>query len=235
MISRTESELGLRQGQALPSGATQVEWAGAVYAPTDGTYGFVQESSCQAKVWIDARPLVSDREPRVTRTLAQGLHQLTVEATLSGSPTLRLRWKPPGEKLQSMPTALLFRRSEIHGLLAEYQVEGQTLRRIEPYPYYAFLPGAFAHPFRVHWRGQLHVPAPGGYRLTLFTNGRKTVALNGQSWHAAQPLPAGVYDLDMRIADIRGAARVLLYWQRGTAARQLIPPEAFTPPAQADR
>ncbi len=235
--SRVQTQLRLDAAPPLPNAAraVQVRWSGALYAPVDGSYEFTIESAGQAGLWIDEAQVLSAARPRAMRALAEGLHTLRGEAAVVGMPILRLQWKPPGEEVAEIPPTRLFRDARVHGLLAEYTIQARTVRRVEPYPYYNFFPETFAEPFAVRWSGRLQVPEPGGYRFYAAFKGAGTVTIDGVPWRSESRLPAGVHELEISISQERGAAHLELFWDSGNGARDLIPPEAFTPALEADR
>jgi 4-amino-4-deoxy-L-arabinose transferase-like glycosyltransferase len=231
--TRVVPALHLESRDGVPSGPiapTQVKCAGALYAPLDGGYQFKLTSAAAARVWIDDRLVVSDAASAAGVELAQGLHRIAVDANITESYTLHLLWQPPGAPMSEIPRAFLFRNADVHGLLALYDFGGRQLRRVEPYPYYAFFSDTFSEPFSADWRARLHVPPPGNYRLEVASTGATTVSIDERPLDAATPLPAGDYDLTIHASGIHGAARLQIFWQRGDQARDLVPPEAFTPP-----
>jgi Dolichyl-phosphate-mannose-protein mannosyltransferase len=235
LTTRIDQRLRIEGLAQLPSGPvapTQVTWTGAVYAPIDGVYQFELESTADAQLWIDEHLVVARNENAGAASLPQGLHRITAAARIGGTPVFQLRWQPPGAMLSEIPPELLFRNDDIHGLLAEYELGDHRLRRVEPYPYYAFFRETFDKPFAAHWRGQLHIPPPGGYRLNVSSNGEATLAADGHPLQADTRLRAGTHELTMDIADLSGAARLEVFWQRGDTDRRLIPPSAFTPPVE---
>ena len=208
---------------AGPAAATQVKWSGAVFAPVDGVFQFKLQSAADAHLWIDDHLVVShDANPAAT-PLAQGLHRIAAEAMLADSRAFHVEWQPPGQAMGEIPPSLLFRSSEIHGLLAEYEVGSRKVRRVEPYPYYDFFRETFNEPFAAQWRGRLHIPAPGGYRLDVSSSGQTTIAVDGQPVHGDTPLPAGDHDFAMHITGLRGAARLQAFWQQGEARARVGP------------
>ena len=155
----------------------------------------------------------------------QAVDQREIEA-----PFFRLQWQQPGDTMTDIPPALLFRDGNIHGLLAEYHVGQRTLRRVEPYPYYGFFQETFAEPYSMHWRGHPNVPNPGGYRLEVVSKGAVATSIDGHALAAGTALSSGDHELLVNITDVHGAAQLQLFWQRGDASREFIPPSAFTPP-----
>src|SRR5207249_2325208 len=79
LTTRVEPQLLLQNRQELPSAASdsaEVRWAGALYAPSDGAYGFVLTAAGRARVWLDGQLVVSNDAADATRELAQGLHRI---------------------------------------------------------------------------------------------------------------------------------------------------------------
>jgi hypothetical protein len=54
--------------------------------------------------------------------------------------------------------------------------------------------------------------------------------VDGQRLRADTSLPAGDHDFDMHITSLRDTAHLQVAWQAGEAPRELVPPQAFTPP-----
>lgn len=141
---------------------------------------------------------------------------------------------PPAAVFFALPCAMAESMASVpyrHGLVAEYRTGSGLVRRTEPYPYYAFFPPTFPRPFTVRWRGRLRVPDDGSYRLEVVTNGRPTLRIDRQVWSPERELGAGSHALDLEIAEVPAVARLELYWQGPGKPRQLVPPEAFTPPS----
>lgn len=230
ILTRVDGQLQLDDPDALPAGTAVVKWCGAVYARSDGAYRFMIESGGEAQVWLDGRQIISRTQGEAQQPLAQGLHRISAEAIVSAPPVLRVLWQAPRGDLETLPPALLFRDAEVHGLLAEYTTGSRTLRRVEPYPYYGFFPHTFEGVYVVRWRGQLRVPAPGGYRLQVGANARVGLTIDGRRAGAAQALAAGVHDFEMETSPLYGALRLRLFWEPGDGTPELIPPQAFTPP-----
>ena len=229
LATRVDSQF--RVGDAPPGATapTQVKWSGALFAPVDGDFQFKLEAT-DARLWIDDHLIVSHVASATVAPLAQGLHRIAAEAMIADGHPFHVEWQPPGGAMSEIPPSLLFRSSEIHGLLAEYDLGTQRLRRIEPYPYYGFFRETFNEPFTAQWRGRLHVPAPGGYRLDVSSNGHTTATVDGQPLRTDRPLSAGDHAFAMHLTGLHGAAHLQVSWQLGGAPRELAPPQAFTPP-----
>jgi hypothetical protein len=223
---RIDGAADMPPGPATPA---EVKWSGALYAPVDGTYQFELEAAAEARVWMDERLVLSQVAHAATLALAQGLHRIAAEAIVTGTPAFHLRWQPPDGAMGEIPAELLFRRSDIHGLLATYDLGERTVHRIEPYPYYDFFQKTFPEPFASHWRGRLHVPMP-GRQLDVSSNGTTSITIDGQPMPAGSTLSAGDHDLAIDITDVQGAFRLQVLWEQPRGGRQPIPPTALTPP-----
>jgi dolichyl-phosphate-mannose-protein mannosyltransferase len=233
IASRIDPQVQVQEPRDLPHGAvpvTRAQWLGALDVPTEGTYKFTLQSGAAARVWIDGEPIVAHESAEGTAALAQGLHRITAEATVGDLPVLRLQWQPPGESMHDIPASALFRNADVHGLLAEYQFVGRTLHRIEPYPYYWFYPPPFDETFSVQWRGTLRVPAPGGFQLEVLANPPSGLVIDGGAWSREQPLAVGAHRLEIVTRNAH-TMHLQLLWIRPGGIRELILPDAFSPPS----
>jgi hypothetical protein len=215
------------EGQQPP---TRAQWSGSVYVPSHGEYQIELLTNGSGVVRIDGVPGVSSVHRQGSLTMAQGLHALSAEAGLPEEPEFELRWAPRGQSMQIIPASFFFRDPTVHGLLAEYVRGERTLQRIEPFPYYQFFPATFSGPFSVRWRGRIDVPEPGGYRLDVAAQGAADIRVDEHPWRASERLGAGTHEIEMVLKDISGAARLMLNWTRPNGQRQLVPPQAFSPP-----
>jgi hypothetical protein len=118
-------------------------------------------------------------------------------------------------------------------MLAEYARGRQTLQRIEPFPYYQFFPSTFSGPFSLRWRGRIDVPEPGGYRLDVSAQNAAEIRVDEHAWRASERLAAGQHEVEMMLTNISGGARLMLNWTGPNGQRQLVPPQAFSPPRVA--
>jgi hypothetical protein len=234
--SRIDRQLLIQEQRDLPAETvpvTRVQWFGALEIPTEGSYAFALQSGAAAQVWIDGRQVVSHDAPEGAAVLAQGLHRITAEAAFAQLPVLRLQWRSPGGNLEDVPPEVLLRNADVHGLLAEYEFLGRKIHRIEPYPYYSFFPPPFSDPFTVRWRGALRVPLPGRYRLEVAANPPSTVNIDWHVWSPGQLLSAGMHSLELVMPNVRGGFHLELFWSYPDGTRELIPPDAFSPPLDA--
>ncbi len=215
----------------LPHGlvaAHTVRWSGALVAPQDGSYRLALDSSAPARVWVDGLEAVSSERPGAAQELAAGPHLFAVEATVADPPALRVRWEPPGGATEEIPPAQLF--DIANGMLAEYTVGGRTLRRLEPYPFFAFFPAVFREPATVRWSGRLQVPPPHHYQLTTRTNGAARLAIDGRPWPSEAKLAPGTHTLEIELRNLPVSPRFALEWQATGRPAEAVPPTALSPP-----
>jgi hypothetical protein len=122
-------------------------------------------------------------------------------------------------------------RAREYGMTAEYTVSGRTTSRTEPFPLYAFFVPVLDRPFDLTLKGSIQIPAPGGYQLLPRAQGRLTVRAGGLRTGPRPVLSSGSHDLELRIADSPPAPRLKVFWRRPDGVRELVPPDAFSPPA----
>lgn len=97
-----------------PGSSFSVEWEGCIRIPQSGTYTFETYSWDSSRVYLDGQLVVDNehqgRDVRASGSidLDQGQHDLRVQGEfLSGWRLLELRWAPPGEGLQLVPSKVL--------------------------------------------------------------------------------------------------------------------------------
>jgi hypothetical protein len=95
-------------------------------------------------------------------------------------------------------------------------------------------------PFTARWSGQLVVPTAGQYRLELFTDGRASLQLGGETLVSgsadARPrslattvrLSPGSYPIAVEYGYVRGPGVLILRWQPPGGQRAAIPPSALS-------
>ena len=81
------------------------------------------------------------------------------------------------------------------------------------------------------WRGQLTVPEPGGYRVEADSTAPVTIHVDGRFLERGDRLAAGTHDLLVQTHRMSPRFRLVLYWSAADEPRQVIPREAFSPPA----
>jgi len=229
---RLDPNLDFESGAAPTGFAGPVagHWTGALDAPRDGLYELALRSTDEAGISIGGRRILTHDHAESLEPLPEGLQPFAADAVVSPTSSLRLLWGgAPGQAPVPVPPGNFFRFDHVFGLRAEYDVAGRQLARIEPFPYYFFFAPTFDHPFAVHWRGSLRVPAD-GYRLDWAANGQPVLTIDGRQMFHAGPVAAGEHQFDLLIRGVPPVAHLQLYWIPPNGERELIPPQAFTPP-----
>ncbi len=193
-----------------------------------------------------------DGAAEVRGDLALGLHDLIVEAQVTGPGEVRLRALTPEGTWQNIPRNALFRLPiGAHGLTGTYYTIADTSRPLDPSgppverrvdPYVSFRyhvsPIAVGGPFLVVWTGRVTVP-PGGYRLALDVSDEAVLLVDGQPYvsdagdlgvvQGTTGLAPGVHQIELRYAAYTGAVHVLLYWLLPDQPPVIVPFQNLAP------
>ncbi|MEO8602279.1 MAG: glycosyltransferase family 39 protein [bacterium] len=131
----------------------------------------------------------------------------------------------------AVPRAALEQPQEVPaiGLDADYTIGDRTLRRREPYPFYAFLPPTFREPFSVRMSGRLTVPPPGGVRLDIEASGAAIATVDGRTLAPLDTLATGTHDFALRIGPGPERLQLRISWTPAVGPRTTVPPRAFSP------
>ncbi len=218
----------------------EVQWEGALLAPTYGSYGF--ELVGGGEVWLDGRHL---RDKAVL--LAEGLHALRIHSWVEGPGKTRLLWRPPGEEgLTVVPEDALYAPPvTANGLLAHYFPNDgwrgpPAFVRVEPLVsyYFHFIP--LPRPYTVKWEGYLDIPTSGRYRLGteclsaswLYIDGKLLVENTRPNCYREGEieLTAGRHRIELRFLDAGNHSHIYLYWTPPGDGRRIVPPERLLPP-----
>jgi hypothetical protein len=213
--------------ETSPAGVAR--WSGLLAIQRRGSYGLRLRSNGPSRLRLDRVEIATDQQPEATWPLLPGLHLFAIEAAVPATSTLRFDWKPPGEDWQEVP-AESFIRLVGPGLLASYEARGTKERRFEPYPFFAFFPETFAHPFSARWFGKLRVPSSGRHTLRVVTNGQPRVLIDGKDLDSRAVATPGEHDLVLHIRAATQRARLILEWRKPDGVIEPIPPDAFAPP-----
>jgi 4-amino-4-deoxy-L-arabinose transferase-like glycosyltransferase len=141
--------------------------------------------------------------------------------------------EPPIASFLPVPRSILelaLAAPQATGLLATFDFGDRHLTRVEPFPYYAFFPPTFPGTFKSEWRGTIHVPEPGGYRLIVECNGPAVAEVDGVRVVSDSLLAAGAHDFLLRVGSVAERLRLAIYWQRSGGLLELVPPAAWTLP-----
>lgn len=202
-LVRTEPTLETDWSTGAPLAMPFVaEWSGVVFAPRYGDYQIVMQSPGRATVWLDDRTILENQgEQSVTLTVAQGTHDLRVQA--EGGPGLvRLQWLIPSANelvrpmeentspsvLETIGSKWLYRTPPVmdNGLLGTYY-ENDTwsgapaFERVDPFinTYFHIIPLP-QRPYSINWDGEIDAPVDGEYGFSLNVNGSAQLLIDGQ-------------------------------------------------------
>jgi len=85
-----------------------IRWQGLLRAPVAGTYGFSIDASGETLFTLDGQALETHPDTLATRSLAAGLHPVTLDYRLgSGEARIVLSWQPPGRALEPIGESFL--------------------------------------------------------------------------------------------------------------------------------
>ena len=235
-----------------------VRWTGRVLADRAETYRFYTQTDDGARLWIDEVPLVDDWtdhgvvENSGTIALSAGRHDLRMEFyDNAGAALARLLWSSPNTPKTVVPADHLSQPQT--GLRGEYYA-GITLAgpaRIRPDSTVNFNWGTgFADPnvgaelISVRWTGRVTPKYSQTYRFYTNCDDGSRLWVNNtllvDNWVDQGPtersgtitLTAAVpYDLRLEYYNRGGGALAQLLWSSPSQTKQIIPPQAITPPA----
>ena len=115
------------------------------------------------------------------------------------------------------------------GLIADYDIAGRHVRRVEPYPFYDMLTPTFPGPFRVRMHGGLTVPPPGDATLSIDATVGADAAIDGHAMGARDVLSAGRHDFALAVGSVDQRLVLQIWWTLADGRRELVPPRAFSP------
>ena len=178
--------------------------------------------------------------------LAQGAHQIDIEADIRENGRAQLYWQPL-DKASAEPVEEydLFSSASVYwGLRASYysnvDLQGlPVLERLDPFVAFRYggdLP--VSGPFGVRWNGRLLAPTSGPYAIRLSTVGDGRLMIDGreiltstQNSTGTQeiPLQAGPHDIEVIFTNSIGSAQIFLAWLPPGGDWANIPSQYFSP------
>jgi hypothetical protein len=220
------------------------EWNGILYIPRYGQYNLSVEVPGPVELTLDGKTHQAEGNLSLTPDLAQGNHDMRLQAT-GGHGQVRLWWQPPTQEREIVPTWALY-ASPIsrHGLLGKYYPNSDwsgtpAMARIDPFLDIYFHLTPLPRPYSVEWSGWLDVPEEGAYFLGLRAVDQAQLYLDGQLvidatlpdeyTQALLGLKAGLHDLRITYQDLTGHSRIHLYWTRPGGEREIIPATYLVP------
>ncbi len=252
-LVRREASLAFDWRAATPVPVPfMARWATTLKVTTGLDRGLRAEAPGHVRLVMDQVVVAEgDGGAEVRGDLALGLHDLTIEAQVTGPGEVRLLALTTDGAWQSVPPQALFRLPiGAHGLTGTYYTiadisaplnpSGPPVeRRVDPYVSYRYHVSPISQwPFMVVWTGKLTVPAPGGYRLALDNLDDATLLVDGQPYldnagnvgllEGTTELAAGVHEIELRYAAYTGSSHVLFYWVPPDQPPVIVPFENLT-------
>lgn len=226
-----------------------VEWQGSLLVPQYGPYVLSLEASGRAALYLDSRLLLESQggSAQTNQTLAKGLHAIRIRCLVTApGGRVNLAWTPPGGKKETIPQNLFRADPVVNGLLASYYPNDRwsgtpTYAQVVPLLAYDNWGESVPKPSTVEWRGWLLAPRSGRYALSLETDDRAQLELDGQvlldykgdkgsqSLNAEATLTEGPHELRVRYFERRDFFRLRLWWTSPGGKREIVPPGALSP------
>lgn len=240
-----------------------IHWQGSLYAPTYGAYTLeLSSADAQGKpapvaLYLDGQPWFKLDATQTTTTtklvFAQGWHHISLRAALpNASQRISLKWRVPGQKLDSIPAADLYNgplSDQQYGLTGEYSPAGQAVaaRRVDPFIGFMNTQKLVnaSGPFDIAWKGNILIPVQDTYNFSITCVGPVTLKIDGQTVISggpssgseqsvagqAIPLTPGPHRIELDYHWQQDFGSLKLYWSYpslGTSGG-LVPPTALQP------
>jgi len=231
-----------------------MRWSAGVRVPRYGNYTFAA-AGADATLIIDGIPVVREGQPRrATVALPAGMHAVELTATVTASVHAPLQWseapvaanaaplRPIAEHDLYAPQARpdgLFGRVDVDGEPWERRIDG-TLATCCLYDD-ATGPG---HLVTARWRGTLVAPRSGTYAMSVFSQGRLELRIDGalvlrspsdgDAVTQAHPrLEQGAHRVGVTYRMSRSPGGIEWTWTPPGGRPSIVPPSALRPPRAA--
>jgi hypothetical protein len=242
------ADLDWRAGVAAVSPPFSAEWRGALLAPDFGPYLLAVQSPGSLSLYVDGTLVAQSPggSAQASLDLAKGAHSLSLRCVVpSAGGLVSLSWTPPGGRSQPVPESAVRADPAINGLLATYFANDQwagtpKYSQLVPLLAYQNWGEVAPRPSTVDWHGWLRAPTGGVYSLTLETDDRASLELDGrllldyngasfQTLNAAASLAEGLHELRVRYYERRDFFWLRLFWTPPDGARELVPSAVLSP------
>ncbi len=122
MLTRTDPTVNFNWGIGQPAPQVQadnfpVRWTGQMLAPATGNYTFTTVSDDGVRLWVNGQRIIrnwtdhgatTDNSTVIALTAGQRYDIQLEYYERSGGARIELRWTPPGQASQVIPTSQLF-------------------------------------------------------------------------------------------------------------------------------
>ncbi len=220
---------------------------GALLSLPGGEYELVSEGSAETVVEIDGRQVLDGAQTRRKVVLAEGLHSISISATIHGpGDYIKVLWTPPDGELRTIPFANLFRGTVRPIGLAGRFYKGtevgdvpdamQTTPTMDLFHYVPVIP----EPYTAVWDGSIEVEQTGMHEFQVGGSGQIKLFLDGQQiaqWppgsglepEASAFILAGDHAIRVEYITDSPPSKLEILWASPDAALQPIPVELLTP------
>lgn len=229
----------------LPPFSARVQ--GRLLVREDGPYTLALSDGEGATLRIDGGTLVSPGRPReLVVDLARGMHDITIDISVSRPSMTSLRWAHAGGELMPIPTsAMVSPRYDFGGLLGSYyhgvDASGTPVfQRIDPSVAFYFHEVPVDRPFAIRWTGTLLAPKEGDYAFSTKSIDGSTVALDGReivrnpgaltNSEGIARLGKGPHAIEVTLWNESDYAQIFLKWKPPGAKAEIIPTSVLRPP-----
>ena len=220
---------------------------GALLSLPGGEYELVSEGSIETVVEIDGRRVLDGGRTHRKVMLAEGLHALSVSATIEGpGDFIKILWKPPDGEIEPIPLSRLFRGTVRPIGLAGRFYEGmevgdvpdamQTTPTMDLFHYVPVIP----EPYVAVWEGSLDVEQTGTHQFRVSGSGQMKLFLDdyqiaqwppgsGLESEASPFIRSGEHAIRVEYSTKSPPSEFKVLWAPPDAPLQPIPVELLTP------
>jgi 4-amino-4-deoxy-L-arabinose transferase-like glycosyltransferase len=150
----------------------RARWKGLLKIPQYGSYLLEVKAPGAVKLSLNGKRQAAGSGKAVAEqiTLAEGLHDVDIEAEVRSRGLVQLAWKPASSETEPVPERQLFSKPiKRSGLEGHYysDADGHELKfvRVDSNPGGHFHLMPVPVPYSVHWHGTLHIPKSNTYRF----------------------------------------------------------------------
>ena len=220
---------------------------GTLLSLPGGEYELVSDGSAETVVEIDGRRLLDGEQTRRKVVLAEGLHSLSISATIKASGEfIKVLWKPPDGEIEPIPFNNLFRGTVRPIGLAGRFYKGteagdvpdamQTTPTMDLFHYVPVIP----EPYVAVWEGLIDVEQTGTHRFRVSGEGQVKLFLDDYQiaqWppgselesEASPFIRSGQHPIRIEYRTESPPSEFKVLWAPPDAPLQPIPVELLTP------
>ena len=220
---------------------------GTLLSLPGGEYELVSDGSAETVVEIDGHRILDEEHARSKIVLAEGLHSLSISATIEGpGDFIKVLWKPPDGELGMIPFGSLFRETVRPIGLAGQFYEGlmsgevpdamQTTPTMDLFHYVPVIP----EPYVAVWEGSMKVDETGTHRFRVSGSGQVKLFLDDYQiaqWppgselepEASPFIRSGEHAIRVEYITASPPSELKILWAPPEAPFKPIPVELLTP------